>query len=422
MARPRTFDEGEVLDRAMDVFCRHGYEGTTMTELTTAMGLTAPSVYAAFGSKRGLFEAVLDRYTDGQREHRAWILAAPTAREVAERLLFRAADHLPNMGGPPGCLLVQGGLATGPDNADVPLALARRRQANELTLRDRFEQARASGDLPPAADPATLASFVTTVFDGLSVRAAGDATVEELRKVVEQAMTSWQARTIASEVASPALSSTVSSTSRSAASRGRPREFSEIDALGAAMDVFWRKGYEGASLTDLTGAMGITRPSLYATFGNKESLFLKALDRYQREHMAYVAKALEAPTARAVVEEMMAGAVSAQVSDCLPRGCLAVVNAMHWGDEAKAIRAEVLARAAAARALFVTRFKQARDEGDLPETADPEGLARLLESVMQGIAIQGAAGASDDEIHALASSVLAIWPTQRALPIDIEST
>jgi TetR/AcrR family transcriptional regulator, copper-responsive repressor len=416
MARPRTFDEGKVLDRAMDVFCRHGYEGTTMTDLRTAMGLTAPSVYAAFDSKRGLFEAVLDRYTDGQREHRAWVLAAPTAREVAERLLFRAADHLPNMGGPPGCLLVQGGLATGPDNADVPLALARRRQANELTLRDRFEQAKASGDLPPAADPAALASFVTTMFDGLSVRAAGGATVEELRKVVEQAMASWHARTIASEAVPTAPSTAIFSTSRSVANRGRPLE---IDALGAAMEVFWRKGYEGASLTDLTEAMGITRPSLYATFGNKESLFLKALDRYQRENMAYVAKALEAPTARAVAEAIMVGAVSAQMSDCLPRGCLAVVNAMQGGDEAKAIRVEVLARAAATRALFVARFKLARDEGDLPASADPEGIARLLESVMQGIAIQGAAGASEEELHALASSALVTWPTRRNLPIDI---
>jgi len=121
---------------------------------------------------------------------------------------------------------------------------------------------------------------------------------------------------------------------------------------------------------------------------------------------------LEAPTARAVVEEMLAGAVSAQVSDCLPRGCLAIFNAMQGGDEAKAIRAEILARAAAARALFVARFKRARDEGDVPATADPEGLARLLESVMQGIAIQGAGGASEEELRALVSSVLATWPTR----------
>lgn len=410
MARPRTFDEGEVLDRAMDVFCRHGYDGTTMAELTAAMGVTAPSIYAAFDSKRGLFEAVLDRYTDGQQAHRAWVLAAPTAREVAERLLYRAADQLPNLGGPPGCLLVQGGLATGAGNADIPSALARRRQANELTLRDRFEQARASGDLPPKADPATLASFVATVFDGLSVRAAGDATVEELRKIVDQAMTSWQARTIASEAAPGAPSADLPGPALSPTNRGRPREFSETDALGAALEVFWRKGYEGASLTDLTEAMAITRPTLYATFGNKESLFLKALDRYQRENMAYVAQALEAPTVRAVVAQMMAGAISAQVSG-QPRGCLMVIHALHGGDEAKAIRSEVLARTAAVHALFVDRFKRARDEGDLPATAEPDGLVRVLESVMQGIAIQGAAGASEKELNTLANSVLAIWPS-----------
>jgi TetR/AcrR family transcriptional regulator, copper-responsive repressor len=411
MARPRAFDEKEVLDRAMDVFCCRGYEGATMAELSTAMGMAAPSIYAAFGSKRGLFEAVLDRYTDCESEHVDWVLSAPTAREVVERLLFRAADQLPSGDGPPGCLLIQAGLAAGPENVDIPKDLARRRQATELALRDRFENAKIAGDLPPGSDAAGLAGFVTAVFGGLSVKAAGGASRAELRKIAEQTMVNWESRT--NREASPQSQQAASANPGAAfAGRGRPREFSAGDALSAAMEVFWRKGYEGTSLTDLTEAMGITRPSLYATFGNKESLFLKALDRYQRENMAYVAKALEAPTARAVVEEMLAGAVSAQVSDCLPRGCLAIVNAMQGGDEAKAIRAEILARAAAARALFVARFKRARDEGDVPATADSEGLARLLESVMQGIAIQGAGGASEEELRALVSSVLATWPTR----------
>ena len=79
--------------------------------------------------------------------------------------------------------------------------------------------------------------------------------------------------------------------------RGRPREFCVEDALVSALTVFWSKGYEGTSLTDLTEAMGITRPSLYAAFGNKEALFRRALDLYQQEKLAYVRKALEQPTA-----------------------------------------------------------------------------------------------------------------------------
>src|SRR5947208_1983555 len=93
------------------------------------------------------------------------------------------------------------------------------------------------------------------------------------------------------------------------ACKGRPREFNVDEALAAALRVFWTKGYEGASLTDLTDAMGITRPSLYAAFGNKESLFHKALDLYEREKLAYVGEALAEPTARRVAEVLLRGAV-----------------------------------------------------------------------------------------------------------------
>src|SRR5205085_3973098 len=94
--------------------------------------------------------------------------------------------------------------------------------------------------------------------------------------------------------------------------KGRPREFCVDQALAAALRVFWSKGYEGASLTDLTDAMGITRPSLYAAFGNKEALFRKALDLYESEKLQYTRLALDQPTARAVAEHIMRGALEAQ--------------------------------------------------------------------------------------------------------------
>src|ERR1700744_3044913 len=96
--------------------------------------------------------------------------------------------------------------------------------------------------------------------------------------------------------------------------RGRPREFCVDEALTAALRVFWSKGYEGASLTDLTKAMRITRPSLYAAFGNKAALFRKALDLYEHDKLAYVGAALEAPTARGVAERMLNGALRMQTS------------------------------------------------------------------------------------------------------------
>src|SRR5271156_2850321 len=94
-----------------------------------------------------------------------------------------------------------------------------------------------------------------------------------------------------------------------AMSKGRPRGFDAEKVLDRALKVFWRKGYEGASLPDLTGAMGVNRPSLYAAFGNKEALFRKVIDRYASGPAAYVGEALEEPTARGVVERLFRGAV-----------------------------------------------------------------------------------------------------------------
>src|SRR5215469_7573792 len=110
------------------------------------------------------------------------------------------------------------------------------------------------------------------------------------------------------------------------ATRGRPREFDADEALAAALRVFWTRGYEGASLTDLTEAMGISRPSLYACFGNKEALFRQALDLYEREKLAYVGAALEAPTAREVAERLLLGGLDIQTSRTEPKGCLSVIS------------------------------------------------------------------------------------------------
>src|SRR5690349_13817425 len=114
------------------------------------------------------------------------------------------------------------------------------------------------------------------------------------------------------------------SSERPASTRGRPRSFDADRALDQALKVFWSKGYEGASLPDLTKAMGISRPSLYAAFGNKEELFKKALERYSAGPACYVREALDAPTARAVAERLLNGAVEMMTNPKNPRGCLAV--------------------------------------------------------------------------------------------------
>src|SRR5213083_2561468 len=130
--------------------------------------------------------------------------------------------------------------------------------------------------------------------------------------------------------------------SETVARRGRPRAFDPDAALDRAMHVFWAKGYEGASLSDLTSAMDINRPSLYAAFGNKEQLFRKALDRYAKGPAACVHEALDQPTARAVVEKMFCAAIDMVTNPQTPAGCFMVQGALACGDAAHSIQEEVI--------------------------------------------------------------------------------
>ena len=192
--------------------------------------------------------------------------------------------------------------------------------------------------------------------------------------------------------------------------RGRPREFDPETALAAALRVFWSLGYEGASLTELTEAMGITRPSLYACFGNKEALFHKALELYEREKLAYVRTALEAPTARGVAERLLNGALEMQTSACDPKGCMGVIASLACGAEAESIRADVLSRRASSDAALIRRFQQAKADGDLPQAIDPEALARYLGALLQGLSVQAKNGASRQELVTLVDTALMVWP------------
>src|SRR6195256_347478 len=132
-----------------------------------------------------------------------------------------------------------------------------------------------------------------------------------------------------------------------AASRGRPRAFDPDVALDRAMHVFWAKGYEGAALSDLTRAMRINRPSLYAAFGNKEQLFRKVLDRYMNGPLAYFGKALEARKARDVIKQIFLGVANMASDPRAPAGCLVVQGALACGDAAGSVRKEIAARRAA---------------------------------------------------------------------------
>lgn len=194
------------------------------------------------------------------------------------------------------------------------------------------------------------------------------------------------------------------------ACKGRPREFDVDEALAAALRVFWTKGYEGASLNDLTEAMGIMKPSLYAAFGNKESLFRKALDLYEREKLAYVGEALEAPTSRGVAERLLRGALAMQTSDCQPKGCMRILSSVSCGPEAESIRADLMERRQSSQRALCERMRRAKDEGDLPEGTDVDGLCAYLGAILGGMAVQAQSGAPQEQLESLVDTTLRMWP------------
>jgi AcrR family transcriptional regulator len=191
---------------------------------------------------------------------------------------------------------------------------------------------------------------------------------------------------------------------------GRPREFDVDEALQAAMELFWRKGYEGTSLTDLTDGMGITRPSLYGTFGNKEELFRKALERYEQGYMGFFREAMKEPTSRAVVEKMMNGYVEALTASCNPGGCFGINAAMACSDAATAIQKAVIEKRKFGEQTLAERMQQAKDEGDLPADCDPVDLARYIMTVSQGMAVQAVAGAGREPLMKVVEMTLRTWP------------
>ncbi len=191
---------------------------------------------------------------------------------------------------------------------------------------------------------------------------------------------------------------------------GRPRTFDKNQALDQALEVFWRKGYEGASICDLTEAMGINPPSLYAAFGNKEQLFRQALDRYVDTRSGFIDEALAAPTARDAIVALLHGTARSLTDKANPAGCLLVQGIAGAGDHAQCIRDELSARREAAVKEIRDRLKRAKAAGELPADADPAALARYFSTVTQGMAIQAASGASRKELERVADLALRAWP------------
>jgi AcrR family transcriptional regulator len=196
---------------------------------------------------------------------------------------------------------------------------------------------------------------------------------------------------------------------------GRPREFDVEDALAAALKVFWRKGYEGASLTDLTEAMGITRPSLYCAFGNKEALFKKALDLYEREKLCFIDQALGAPTAYEAVERMLSRSLELH-TDPENLGCMGVNSVLSChGPASESVRQELIERRLDVEARVRERLERARTEGDLAGDCDPASLAAFVMTLAQGMALQAGMGMTRETLRQVVATALRAWPCGKAV-------
>ncbi|GAA4204904.1 TetR/AcrR family transcriptional regulator [Streptosporangium oxazolinicum] len=192
MSRQRAFNRDVVLEIALREFWRHGYEATSVASLTAAMGIRPPSLYAAFGDKRRLFEEVVERY---QRSHGAFSAVAmteePTAREAIARLLREAAAEYTDPGHPPGCLVISAAVNCGPESADVQEAMRELREAGKAGIAARIAADAVAGLLPEDTDAGALATFYAATVQGMSTQARDGATRRDLERIAEFAMLAW---------------------------------------------------------------------------------------------------------------------------------------------------------------------------------------------------------------------------------------
>jgi AcrR family transcriptional regulator len=194
--------------------------------------------------------------------------------------------------------------------------------------------------------------------------------------------------------------------------RGRPRSFDRGRALERAMHVFWRQGYEATSVSDLTRAMGINPPSLYAAFGDKEQLYLEALGRYQQRRVESMAKWFdEEPTAKAAVRRLLTEAATELARAGAPRGSMLVLSAMQCSSDA--LQAKLAERRASVRAILKARIDRGLHEGELARSTDTDALVDFYSAVFQGMSLQARAGASRKRLLATAALAMRAWPNKR---------
>ena len=201
------------------------------------------------------------------------------------------------------------------------------------------------------------------------------------------------------------------------ASAGRPREFDVDKALDGALRVFWLKGYDGASLSDLTRAMGINRPSMYAAFGNKEQLYCKTFDRYSKSRSERLNEFSTAPTARESVELLLRETVENVTDPKNPGGgCFGAQGAMTCFNMSRQVKEHIEDVHVTFERLLRERFNRAIEAGELPRGSAAD-LARFCAVMVQGLALQAKAGSSRKELHRVVDLYLDTWPPRAGVRV-----
>lgn len=194
--------------------------------------------------------------------------------------------------------------------------------------------------------------------------------------------------------------------------RGRPLSFDRDTALEQAMHVFWERGYEAASIADLTSAMGITPPSLYTAFGDKEKLFLEAIERYATGPGSAGPRALkEEPTARGAIERWLHEAAEELTRSCHPKGCMVVMATTNCSVAAEHVQTALAKRRAAAIASIRERIQEGIGRGELPPETDAKALSNFYSTIYQGMSMQAKDGATRASLMATVDAAMRAWPS-----------